>query len=151
MLHSRKLAFLIALMISLPLRAALAEEVLELNRSFVEKYKNRLTIDVQYFIDAAHKRPNPPAKDGDMHVAGRLAAIGLATVAEIQNAVLSPNAVKTVHDMEGTGRTVHIKGVGRIWPEHGGDSVHGQESSAGATFDGSPPTNPPHVFEIHPI
>ena len=132
-------------------QAALAEEVLELNRSFIEQYKNRLTIRVTYFVDAAHKQPNPASKDGDMHVAGRSPQIGLATVAEIQNAKLVPDAVQTVKDVEGKGQTIQITGVWRIWPEHGGDNTHVQQSSAGAPYTGPGPTNPPHVFEIHPI
>jgi hypothetical protein len=71
---------------------------LELNRSFIEKYKNRLTITGDYFVDAAHKKPNAAAQDGDLHIAGRSPQIGLAMVAEIQNAKLSPDAVKIVHD-----------------------------------------------------
>src|ERR1700692_3129790 len=132
-------------------QAAFAENLLELNRSFIEKYKNRLTISGDYFVDAAHKKPNAPAQDGDMHVAGRSAEIGLATVAEIQNAKLSPKAVDAVHQVEGTGQSVPIKGVWRIWPEHGGDNSFIQQSGAGDPFSGTPPTNPPHVFEIHPI
>src|SRR5215831_8856187 len=61
---------------------ATAEEILELNRTFIEQHKNKLTINVMYFVDAAHKKPNPPAKDGDLHAAGRATEIGLATVAE---------------------------------------------------------------------
>jgi hypothetical protein len=140
-----------ALMASLVSHAALAEDVLELNRTFIEKYKNRLTISAPYFVDAAHKKPNPAAQDGDMHVAGRSPAIGLATVAEIQNAKESPNAVQIVHDVEGKGHSIDITGVWRIWPEHGGDNTHIQQSGAGAPYEGLGPTNPPHVFEIHPI
>src|SRR5713101_5979094 len=132
-------------------QAALAEEILELNRSFIETFKNRLTITASYFVDAAHKKPNPPDKDGDMHVAGRSAQIGLATVAEIQNAALSPDAVKAVKDVEGKGLTIDITGVWRIWPEHGGDNSHIQQSGAGAPYTGPGPTNPPHVFQVHPI
>jgi hypothetical protein len=132
-------------------QTAFAEDVLELNRSFIEKYKNRLTISGPYFVDAAHKKPNPAASDGDMHVAGRSSAIGLATVAEIQNAKESLAAVDLVHGVEGKGQTVDITGVWRIWPEHGGDNSHIQQSGAGAPYEGIGPTNPPHVFEIHPI
>ena len=74
-----------------------ADDILELNRSFIEKYKNRLTISAQYFVDAAHKKPNPGSKDRDMHVAGRASEIGLATVAEIQNAKSVPAAVDAIH------------------------------------------------------
>jgi len=78
------------LFLAFPIQSTLAEEVLELNRSFIEKYKNKLTISVQFTVDAAHKRPNPASKDRDMHVAGRAPEIGLATVAEIQDAEDEP-------------------------------------------------------------
>jgi hypothetical protein len=142
---------IVTILSGLFVQTALAENVLELNRSFVEKYKNRLTISGEYFVDAAHKKPNAPAQDGDMHIAGRSPEIGLATVAEIQNAKLSPDAVKIVHEAEGSGQSIHISGVWRIWPEHGGDSRFIQQSEAGDPFEGQGPTNPPHVFEIHPI
>lgn len=131
--------------------ASRADDILELNRSFIEKYKNRLTISAQYFVDAAHKRPNPGSKDGDMHVAGRAAEIGLATVAEIQNAKSVPAAVDAIHAVEATGQSIALSGVWRIWPEHGGDNSHIQQSGAGAPYEGLTPTNPPHVFEVHPI
>jgi hypothetical protein len=139
------------LVLLLPIQSSRAEDVLELNQSFVEKFKNKLTISVQYTVDAAHKRPNPASKDGDMHVAGRAPEVGLATVAEIQNAASVPNAVKLVKSVEGTGQSVALSGVWRIWPEHGGDNSHIQQSGAGAPYEGPGPTNPPHVFEIHPI
>jgi hypothetical protein len=128
-----------------------AEEILELSRTFIEKYKNRLTISAPYIVDAAHKRPNPAAKDGDMHVAGRSKQIGLATVAEIQNAKDVPEAVQAIRQVEGTGQTISVTGVWRIWPEHGGENTHIQKDSAGSAYTGHGPTNPPHVFEIHPI
>ncbi len=74
----------------LPISSSFADNILELNKSFIEKYKNKLTISVRYTVDAAHKRPNPANKDGDMHVAGRAPEIGLPTVAEIQNARMCP-------------------------------------------------------------
>jgi hypothetical protein len=135
----------------LPIPSSFADSILELNKSFIEKYKNKLTISVHYTVDAAHKRPNPAAKDGDMHVAGRAPEIGLATVAEIQNAKDVPDAVRAVHDVEGSGQAIGLSGVWRIWPEHGGDNTHIQQSDAGAPFEGDPQTNPPHVFEVHPI
>ncbi len=87
-------------------QASLAEEILEVSRSFIDKYKNKLTIDATYIVDAAHKKPNPPNKDGDMHVAGRAAEIGLATVAEIQNAKDVPDAVASIKNVEGSGQTM---------------------------------------------
>jgi hypothetical protein len=130
---------------------AWSEEILVLNRTFIEKFKNRLTIEAKYIVDAAHKKPNPADKDGDMHVAGRSPDIGLAVVAEIQNAKDAPEAVKIVRDVEGSNKQINVEGVWRIWPEHGGDKTHDQITGAGPKFTGIGPTNPPHVFEIHPV
>jgi hypothetical protein len=143
--------FSCVLLLFLCANASYAEEILELNRSFIEKYKNKITISASYLVDAAHKKPNPAAKDGDMHVAGRAPEIGLATVAEIQNAKDVPNAVAAVKAVEGTGESIPIVGVWRIWPEHGGDNSHLQQTGPGPQYEGPGPTNPPHVFEIHPI
>jgi hypothetical protein len=122
--------------------------VLILNGDFVKKYKDRVTIDANYIIDRAHAKPNAPSKDADTHVAGRSPAdIGLATVAEIMNAAERPDALAAIHSAEGTGQTVKVTGVWRIWPEHGGDTAHTQF----ATIKPFNTTNPDHVFEIHPI
>lgn len=132
-------------------RVAFADNVLELRSSFIEKYKNRLTIDCDYTVDAAHKHPNPGSKDGDMHIAGRCPEVGLHMVAEIQNAKTVPEAMAAVHEVEGTATTIQVTGVWRIWPEHAGDFDHIQQVGAGPEWTDPPPTNPPHVFEIHPI
>jgi hypothetical protein len=137
--------------LGLSISSSFADNILELNKSFIEKFKNKLTISAHFIVDAAHKKPNPASKDGDMHVAGRAPEIGLAMVAEIQNAKDVPDAVSAVHDSEGSGQAINMSGVWRIWPEHGGDNSHIQQSDAGAAFEGPGPTNPPHVFEIHPI
>src|SRR5262245_34530634 len=56
-------------------------------KAFIEKYKNRATIDASFVVDHAHPHPNPPQKDGDMHVAGRAQKeVGLPMVAEVMNA-----------------------------------------------------------------
>lgn len=86
-----------------------------------------------------------------MHVAGRAAEIGLATVAEVQNAKSVPAAVDAIHTIEGTGQSIALSGVWRICPEHGGDNSHIQQSSAGTPYEGPTPTNPPHVFKVHPV
>ena len=126
---------------------AAAENVIVLKDAFIQKYKNRATIDAQYVIDKAHKRPNAANKDGDIHVAGRAPEIGLATVAEVMNAAERPEAVTAIHAAEGTAEPTPVTGVWRIWPEHGGDTEHIQGTPL-PPFD---TTNPAHVFEIHPI
>ena len=133
-----------------PLQAS-ADDILTLSREFIEANKNRLTMSVTYRVDAAHRNPNPASKDGDLHIAGRSPQIGLATVAEIQNAADADEAVARVHAVEGTDEALQVVGVWRIWPEHGGDTQHVQRPDAGPKWTGPSPTNPPHVFEIHPV
>jgi hypothetical protein len=124
-----------------------AQTRIMMKSSFIEKYKNRVTIDATYTVDKAHPHPNPAAKDADMHIAGRAPEIGLPTVAEIMNAVDDKDAVDKVHEVEGTGKPVAITGAWRLWPEHGGvdDQVQG------AHLDPFDTTNPEHVFEVHPV
>jgi hypothetical protein len=118
-----------------------------LKNKFIDEYKNRATISANYTVDKAHKHPNPPAKDGDMHIAGRSPEIELATVAEIMNAKFQQEAVDRVHEVEGTGQAIPLVGAWRIWCEHGGTKpqIQGDQLNAFNT------TNPPHVFEIHPL
>jgi hypothetical protein len=130
----------------LPVMAG-ADTQITLKNSFIEKYKNRATITATYNIDAAHKRPNPASKDGDMHIAGRAPEVGLPIVAEIMNASSEKTAVDKVHEVEGTGQPIQITGAWRLWTEHGGDSVQTQ----GVTLKTFTTSNPEHVFEIHPV
>lgn len=118
-----------------------------LKKEFIEKYKNRGTINTTFTIDKAHAQPNSPAKDGDMHVAGRAPEIGLPTVAEIMNAKGNLLAVKRVKKVEATGTAIKISGAWRLWCEHAGTNKQVQDQPLEA-FD---TTNPEHVFEIHPI
>jgi hypothetical protein len=124
-----------------------AEITITLKRDFIKKFENRVTIDAKYTIDQAHKTPNPPSKDGDIHIAGRADEIGLATVAEVMNAAGQPKALALVKKETGSGTPVNMTGAWRIWCEHGGDVEHIQGDPL-APFD---TTNPPHVFEIHPL
>jgi len=141
------LGWLVNLALSTMCSGVLADTVLTLRNDFIEEFKNRVTIEADYIVDKAHPHPNPPAKDGDMHVAGRSDQIGLPTVAEIENAAEASDAVDLVHSVEGTNTPLKLTGVWRIWPEHGGDHEQVQfEPVAKITT-----TNPPHVFEVHPI
>lgn len=121
-----------------------------LKKAFIEKFKNRATIDASFIIDHAHAHPNPPQKDGDMHVAGRAQQqVGLPMVAEVMNAAASGEAavVTSVHQDEGDNQAVPISGVWRLWFEHPSTAPQIQ-------FQTVPPaqnTNPDHCFEIHPI
>ena len=127
---------------------AFAEISITLNNTFVEKYKNRATIDAQFLVDHSKGKPNLASKDGDMHVAGRDAKnIGMAAVAEIMNAKNHSDAVDAANNAAGTNVPIAISGAWRIWNEHGGDNVFVQGKAVAAAQT----SNPDHVFEIHPI
>lgn len=127
---------------------AQAEISITLNNSFIEKYKNRATINAQFIVDHSKGKPNPGSKDGDMHIAGRDPKnIGMPAVAELMNAGDHLDAVQIANDAQGTGQPVAVTGAWRIWNEHGGDNqfVQGKKVAAAST------SNPDHVFEIHPV
>lgn len=140
--------FLSAFILLLLPVAGSAQIQITLKNSFIEKFKDRATIDATFTVDKAHKSPNPASKDGDLHVAGRAPEIGLAIVSEIMNARDEDSAVQTIHAAEPTHKSVKITGAWRIWCEHGGDDKQVQGAALKTPFD---TTNPPHVFEIHPI
>ena len=124
-----------------------------LKRTFIEQFKDSATIAATFPVDHAHKKPNQPADDGDMHVAGRAPKeIGLPMVAEIMNAADTDakvvSAIKTIHDNEGTSKTLSISGAWRVWFEH--PPAQGSQVQ-GATVPMAGNTNPDHCFEIHPV
>lgn len=140
------------LMLALSAVQLSAAEVL-LKNSWITKFKNRVTMSLQYKIDKAHKKPNPvgeKSEDGDMHIAGRSKDVGLPFVVEIVNAGV--NALKSVlssiKQNTGTDKNIPIEGAWRVWFEHPDhDHVQQQGQEVGVPAN----TNPPHVFEIHPV
>jgi hypothetical protein len=140
----RLAAFVVALFVS---ATAYAEIEIVLQNGFIEAYKDRATIDANFIVDKAHERPNPPSKDGDLHIAGRADEVKLPMVAEIMNAKDETAAVNLVHALEGTGQAVPLSGFWRLWCEHGGTSRQVQ----GEALEAFHTTNPDHVFQIHPV
>jgi len=118
-----------------------------LKNEFIERYKNRATIATDFTVVHAHKKPNAPSKDGDMHVAGTAPQIELNSVAEIMNAKAETDAVDAIHKAESSGKPVKLEGAWRLWCEHGGTSRQVQ----GGTLPEIEDTNPDHVFEVHPV
>jgi hypothetical protein len=142
-----KLHLIGLLALALPLGAQ--NNTVVLKRAFVEQYKDRATIDTSFFVDHAHKHPNAPAADGDMHVAGRAQKeVGLPMVAEVMNAAQPGEAaaVTEIHSVEGKNTQVPITGAWRFWFEH---PAKQQIQFADVPVPGN--TNPDHSFEIHPI
>ena len=122
-----------------------------LRKSFIDSFKNRLTVPANYQVYFAHKKANAAAADGDLHFAGFDEMIGLPMVAEIMNAKDFSEAVQKVHEVEGHGtpdKQVQLTGVWRLWCEHPGDI---QDFDQGPFTIPIENTNPPHVFEIHPV
>src|SRR5437667_382198 len=124
-------------------------QTLVLQRSFIEKYKNRATIDGTFIVDHALAQPHAASQDGDLHAAGRSDQVGLPLVSEVMNATLDAQAavVQAMRANEGNGTPTAISGAWRIWFEHPSRVPQIQ-------FDNVPPaanTNPDHCFEIHPI
>lgn len=138
-------ACVLALSAPMPADASLT---IRLSDAFINKYANRATIATQVTVDAAAPRPHSGSQDGDIHAAGTSDDIGLATVVEIMNAS-DPGESDATRDLESaTGKSVALEGYWRLWPEHGGqDNDFTQFGSVPPITD----TNPPHVFEIHPI
>lgn len=147
MISSKRCVGALFLLLGLFAGQLFANIEITLKNDFIEQYKDRATISASFIVDKAHRRANPPKSDGDLHAAGRAEEIGLPIVAEIMNAAGQKKAMDAIHKAEGNGNPIPINGVWRIWCEHGGDSqqVQGQPLQPFKT------TNPPHVFEIHPI
>jgi len=98
-------------------------------------------------VDKAMAGPLPAALDGDLHFAGRAPQVALPIVAEIVNGTDEQTAIALVHAAAGTGRTLQVSGVWRIWPEHAGDA----EEEQGRRLPAFVSYKPDHVFELHPV
>ena len=123
-----------------------------LKNAFIEKYKNRATIDVRFEIDHAHEKPNKigsDGADGDLQTSGRSPEIGLPMVVEVVNAAAAPQktAIDLIHKVEVNNGTVPLSGAWRLWFEHPSTAaqIQGQDVPKPAN------TNPAHCFEIHPV
>ena len=128
-----------------------AQFTITLRKSFVDSFKNRITITSDFEVYYAHERPNLPQKDGDLHVAGYDSAIGLPVVAELMNASGEPLALSLIQDAEGRGRPqkkISLSGAWRLWSEHIGRGDHYYQGLGPASITN---TNPDHIFEIHPV
>jgi hypothetical protein len=119
---------------------------IEINRAFIEKYQNRVTIRTTFTVDQAMVAPLPTPLDGDLHFAGRAPQVALPIVAEIAHAGEQKAAVDLVHAADDRHAALRVTGVWRIWPEHAGRTKERQGKPL-PEFDTD---NPDHVFEVHP-
>lgn len=145
--HPFYASLLVSLVVLMAPSRASATLSITLNNSFINDYANRATITAKVHIDTAASSPHSDQSDGDEHAAGTSDAIGFATVVEIMNAKNKPSSGVT--DLEqAAGRDVSLTGFWRLWPEHGGSDDNFTQGGDVAPITN---TNPPHVFEIHPI
>jgi hypothetical protein len=119
--------------------------VFTLKRDFIKKYKDKVTIALDFAVDQMGKL-HPPRTDGDLHFSGRSDEVGLPIVAEIMNARFEKKAMAAVKDAQG-GAPVKLTGVWRFWGEHAG----GGGFTQGETLEAFTESNPNHVFEVHPV
>ena len=120
-----------------------AKEIeIEIDKSFLEKYKNRVSITTTFTVDRAMQNPQSRLLDGDLHMAGRAPEVGLPVVAEIANAASFKKATDLVHAAERAGKPLKISGVWRIWAEHAKRAEEVQGEPLGRLSS----ENPGHVF-----
>jgi hypothetical protein len=119
----------------------------EIDRSFLERHMNRLTIASTFSVDAVAGSPNPASFDGDLHFAGRAPEVGLRLVGEIKNAAEADSAVALLRRAAVSGAPLPITGAWRLWPEHS----LGWNEQQGRPIQRLDSPYPDHVFEIHPV
>lgn len=140
-------AMLTVVLLGTAAAAAQADVAIVLRRSFVEDYADRATVTTAYKVAFSHPRPKAASQDGDIHCSGTADSMGLACVAEVIHAALSPKAVTRMHAAAGQD-PIPVVGVWRIWPEHASGGI---DFVQGGPIDPITDTNPPHVAEIHPL
>src|SRR5256885_14494539 len=94
-----------------------------LRNDFIESIRNRVTVRIDFTVDAVKPRPNTigdSSHDGDLHFAGRSDQIGLPMIAELSNGRLTAvrHVEQQIHQAVGTNTAVHMRGVWRLWMEH---------------------------------
>jgi hypothetical protein len=121
---------------------------LALNKGFVKKYKDKVTITTNLKVDKHHLTPNDVDADGDIHMAGRDSVVLLPMVAEIINGRNEKDTMQFLLQTS-AGQQVDVTGVWRLWFEH--PSAEGTSQTQGLVVQIPSDTNPKHLFEIHPI
>jgi hypothetical protein len=133
-----------------------SQSPITLRRSFIDSFKNRVTITTEYDVWYTHHKAKKATEDGDIHCSGYDKKIGMPVVAEIMNAKDEEEAIELLIEHEGKGKahnpTVAVTGVWRLWPEHmgAGSSFYKGMKLSKAKIQAKT-TNPDHVFEIHPV
>jgi hypothetical protein len=126
--------------------------VIELDNKFIQKYANRATITSEFTITGI-SNDHPEPKDGEVHNGGWADEAGLPCVAEVMNVAHAGKPARDAfHQAFDGGKKVTVTGAWRIWGEHagGGNQFQAQGPKPAGVLPGAP-SNPDHVFEIHPV
>jgi hypothetical protein len=130
--------------------------VIELDNKFIATYANRATITSEFTI-AGISQDHPDENDGEVHNGGWAHDAGLPCVAEVMNVRRKGKETRDAfHAAFNAGKKVTVTGAWRIWGEHAGggnqiQSPGGQGPMPAGKLPGAAPSNPDHVFEIHPV
>lgn len=104
------------------IEVSFCQSTITLRRSFIDSFKNRITISTKYDVWYTHHQANADKDDGDIHCAGYDSKIGLPTIAEIMNAKNEPDAINFLIAHEGMGKLdnkkIEITGIWRLRPGH---------------------------------
>jgi hypothetical protein len=125
--------------------------VIELDNEFIRKYENLATITSEHIVGGV-SAPHPAKNDGEVHIGGWSQEAGFPGVVEIMNvATTGKAAMRAVKQAKN--KTITATGGWRLWGEHPGTGPQLQARGTQPTFPlhGEFPSNPDHVFEIHPV
>lgn len=135
-----------AIMAYMASEARSGDVTIQLRKSFVERYRNRVTVDSALRVEGPIEEL-PSFLDGDLHFEGPAREAGFPCVAEIANAASHKEAVDLVRRAARTRSRLSVSGVWRLWVEHGVNAVQ----TPGEPQPEYTTANPKHVFEIHPV
>jgi hypothetical protein len=127
--------------------------VIELDNAFIATYADRATITSAFTIEGISK-PHPAKSDGEVHVGGWAYEAGLPCVSEVMNvAHAGKKPMLALQKAWKAGQKVTVTGAWRIWGEHAGlrPQIQALKSTPKFPLPGVAPSNPDHVFEIHPV
>lgn len=135
-----------AIMVYMAVKAKPGDIAVQLTKSFIEEYRNRVTIDAALRVEGPVEE-FPSFLDGDLHFEGPAREAGFPCVAEIANAASHRDAVDLVRRASKTHSRLNVSGVWRLWMEHGASAIQ----TPGEPQPEYKTANPEHVFEIHPV
>jgi hypothetical protein len=128
-----------------PVTTAIDSQI-TLQDTWITEHRNKAAISISFDAEGMSgiHSIDKGGDDGDVHIGGTSSDVGLPLVVEVMNAKGHP-AVALAKTSIDDDTVVNVKGAWRLWCEHPGVP----QVQFDTPFDGYP-SNPDHVFEIHP-